>query len=85
MAQLASADITLTAVSDACSVVLSPSSCAIHADFDGSNPILTHAYTDINVVRGDVKLAIDASNISIVGTSNQNITVQLHRRAEILA
>lgn len=77
MAQLASADITLTAVSDACSVVLSPSSCSIHADFDGSNPILTHAYTDINVVRGDVKLAIDASNISIVGTSNQNITVQL--------
>ena len=77
MAQLASADITLTAVSDACSVVLSPSSCSIHADYDGSNPILTYAYTDINVVRGDVKLAIDASNITINGTSNQGITTQL--------
>ena len=77
MSELGRNGITLTAVSDACSVVFSPSSCVVHADFDGSNPVLTYAYTDINVVRGDVKLAITTSNITIPSKSNSNITYSL--------
>lgn len=77
MSELGRNGITLTAVSDACSVVFSPSSCVVHADFDGSNPVLTYAYTDINVVRGDVKLAITTSNITIPSRSNNNITYSL--------
>lgn len=77
MSELGRNGITLTAVSDACSVVFSPSSCVVHADFDGSNPVLTYAYTDINVVRGDVKLAIATSNITITSRSNNNITYSL--------
>lgn len=77
MSELGRNGITLTAVSDACSVVFSPSSCVVHADFDGSNPVLTYAYTDINVVRGDVKLAITTSDITIPSKSNSNITYSL--------
>lgn len=77
MSELGRNGITLTAVSDACSVIFSPSSCVVHADFDGSNPVLTYAYTDINVVRGDVKLAITSSNIMIPSLSNANIEYQL--------
>lgn len=77
MGVLGEGGITLTAVSDACSVVLSPSSCVIHADFDGSNPILTHAYTNINVVRGDVKLAIGTGNVQVTARSDNNITYQI--------
>lgn len=46
--------ITLSNVNDAYSVSLTPNSCVIKADYDGSNPTLTNAYTDISVYRGDV-------------------------------
>ncbi len=74
MAVIAEGSITLTAVSDACSVIVSPSSCVIHADYDGSNPELAQAYADINVIRGDVKLAIESDNVSVKSLSNSGIS-----------
>lgn len=74
MAILAEGGITLTSVNDACSVLLSPSSCAIHADYDGSNPKLNTAFTDINVIRGNVKLPISSSNVSVIAKSDSGIT-----------
>lgn len=56
MSTVAKAGITLTSVSDAYSVSLAPSVCVIHADFDGSNPVLTNAYTVISVYCGEAKV-----------------------------
>lgn len=73
MAILGEANITLTAVNDSCSVVITPSSCVIHANYDGTNPQLSNAYADIYVVRGKEKLLITASNIIIKSKSNSDI------------
>ena len=48
--------ITLVNVNDAYSVTVTPSTCAIKADFDGTNPILDEAYCDMSVVRGNIKV-----------------------------
>lgn len=56
MSTVAKASITLTSVSDAYSVSLAPSVCVIHADFDGSNPVLTNAYTVVSVYCGEAKV-----------------------------
>lgn len=53
MAIIAKGMITLNSVNDAYSVSLSPSSCVIQADWDGSNPQLDIAKTDIQVFLGD--------------------------------
>ena len=66
--------ITLVNVNDAYSVTVTPSACAIKADFDGSNPILDEAYCDISVVRGDVKVPF---TIASTQKSNNGITFQL--------
>lgn len=70
MSTVAKASITLTSVSDAYSVSLTPSVCVIHADFDGSNPVLTNAYTFITVYCGEVQIPftvemVTASHVSI--------------------
>jgi len=70
MGTVAKSSITLTSISDAYSVSLSPSVCVIHADYDGTNPILTNAYTLISVYCGEVKVPftiemVTASHISI--------------------
>ena len=74
MATIAKAMITLTNVNDAYSVVLSPDSCVIKADFDGSNPNLDAAFTDITVVRGETK---HAYKLEVAAISNSTITYQL--------
>lgn len=56
MSTVAKAGITLTSISDAYSVSLAPSMCVIHADFDGSNPVLINAYTTISVYCGEAKV-----------------------------
>lgn len=56
MATIAKGMITLVNVNDAYSVSATPNVCAIKADFDGTNPVLTDAHCDITVVRGDVKV-----------------------------
>lgn len=54
MGVVAKGSITLTAVSDTYSVSLSPSSCIINTDYNGKNPNLDYAYTDITVYRGEI-------------------------------
>lgn len=60
--------ITLTSVNDAYTVSLSPVSCVINADFDGSvsSAQLSRAFTDVNVYLGDkqVKFSMIRSSIS---------------------
>ena len=48
MGTVAKSSITLVSISDAYSLSLTPNSCVIKADFDGSNPKLEHAYTIIS-------------------------------------
>ena len=59
MSIIAQGMITLTSVNDAYSVSLSPSSCVINADYNGKNPKLDYAYSDIKVIRGDAEVAFD--------------------------
>ena len=71
MATIAKGMITLVNVNDAYSVSVTPSACAIKADFDGSNPILDEAFCDIAVVRGDTKVPF---SITSHHASNNGIT-----------
>lgn len=52
MGTIAKGGITLNPVNDAYTVLLTPSSCSISADFDGSNPALDNAKGSITVKRG---------------------------------
>lgn len=70
MATIAKGMITLSSLNDAFSVSLSPNSCVINADFDGSNPKLSDAYTNITVTRGDTLVKFD---LKLYSTSNQGI------------
>lgn len=73
MATIAKGSITLVNVNDAYSVLFTPDSCAIKADFDGTNPDLTNAYTDITVVRGEEKHTF---KLTLAAFSNSAITYQ---------
>jgi len=75
MATIAKGMITLSSVNDAFSVSLNPNSCVINADWDGSNPRLDNAYTDIRVYRGDV--AVEFSQPAIFGYSNNAVTASV--------
>lgn len=73
MATIAKGSITLVNVNDAYSVLFTPDSCAIKADFDGTNPDLANAYTDITVVRGEEKHTF---KLTLASFSNSAITYQ---------
>ena len=73
MATIAKGSITLVNVNDAYSVLFTPDSCAVKADFDGTNPDLTNAYTDITVVRGEEKHTF---KLTLASFSNTAITYQ---------
>lgn len=76
MGTVAKSSITLVSISDAYSLSLTPNSCVIKADFDGSNPKLEHAYTIISVYCGDEKTPIEIDSSTII-KSNDNIECQL--------
>lgn len=71
MATLASGSIVLSSVKDAYNVSLSPNSCVITADYDGSNPKLDTAYTLVSVRQGDipVEFELEAREFSSPGIS----------------
>ena len=73
MATIAKGSITLVNVNDAYSVLFTPDSCTIKADFDGTNPDLTNAHTDITVVRGEEKHTF---KLTLASFSNTAITYQ---------
>lgn len=76
MRTVAKSSITLVSISDAYSLSLTPNSCVIKADFDGSNPKLEHAYTIISAYCGDEKTPIEIDSSTII-KSNDNIECQL--------
>lgn len=81
MGTIAKGEITLSPVNDAYTVLLTPSSCSISADFDGSNPNLTNAKGTITVKRGTkiVPFKVQSviySNVGIlVSWTPQEVTV----------
>lgn len=76
MGTVAKSSITLVSISDAYSLSLTPNSCVIKADFDGSNPKLEHVYTIISAYCGDEKTPIEIDSSTII-KSNDNIECQL--------
>ncbi len=76
MGTVAKSSITLVSISDAYLLSLTPNSCVIKADFDGSNPKLEHAYTIISAYCGDEKTPIEIDSSTII-KSNDNIECQL--------
>jgi hypothetical protein len=76
MGTIASAELDLNVVNDAYTVSLSNPVCAIHADFDGSNPKLSQAITTVSVNRGDVvvpfTLTVIGHSSDIVSTENSH-------------
>ena len=76
MGTVTKSSITLVSISDAYSLSLTPNSCVIKADFDGSNPKLEHAYTIISAYCGDEKTPIEIDSSTII-KSNDNIECQL--------
>ena len=70
MGIIAKGMITLSSLNDAYTVSLSPNSCVINADFDGSNPRLTNAFTHVTVKRGTVSSSF---TLAIQSVSNNNI------------
>lgn len=81
MGTIAKGEITLSPVNDAYTVLLTPSSCSISADFDGSNPNLTNAKGTITVKRGTkiVPFKVQSATYSNAGISvswtSQEVTV----------
>lgn len=65
MGILAVGNITLSPVNDGCSIMLTRGSCTVRTAFDGSSPDLSQAYTDVSLMRGDVKVPITGVNISV--------------------
>lgn len=69
MSTIAKGEITLSPVNDAYTVSLTPATCTIRADFDGSNPVLDNAKTVIVVRRGAkaVDFKVVAPHVSTSG------------------
>lgn len=64
MGTIAKGEITLSPVNDAYTVLLTPSSCSISADFDGSNPNLDNAKGSITVKRGTKVVPFKVSKVT---------------------
>lgn len=74
MTVIAKGAITLTNLNDALAVRLTPSTCVIRADYDGSNPALSNAYTDVTVARGE---SLELFTIQFVSSSNAAIQYEI--------
>lgn len=74
MATLAKGSIILVNVNDAYTASLTPDSCVIRADFDGSNPQLDSAYTNLSIVRGDEIVNCQAVSVN---ASHEDIQYEL--------
>lgn len=73
MSTIAKGEITLSQVNDAYTVSITPASCIVKADFDGSNPQLDNAKAQITVKRGALEIPFQ---ITGVATSSPAIKVQ---------
>lgn len=73
MGVIASAELDFNVVNDAYTVSLSNPVCAIHADFDGSNPKLSQAITTVSVNRGDVVVPF---TLTVIGHSSDIVSTE---------
>lgn len=73
MAVIAKGGITLTSVNDACSVFLSSAICVIPANYDGSDPVLDNAFTDISFICGNIKCPASAVTVMVTDKSDEDI------------
>jgi len=73
MGTIASGELDLNVVNDAYTVSLSNPVCAIHADFDGSNPKLSQAITTVSVNRGDVVVPF---TLTVIGHSSDIVSTE---------
>ena len=64
MSTIAKGEITLSPVNDAYTVLITPASCTITADFDGSNPNLDNAKGTITVKRGTLEAPFKITGIA---------------------
>lgn len=64
MGTIAKGEITLSPVNDAYTVLLTPASCVINADYDGSNPRLQNATTTLTIKRGTKTVPFSILGIS---------------------
>lgn len=64
MSTIAKGEITLSPVNDAYTVLITPVSCTITADFDGSNPHLDNAKGTITVKRGTLEVPFKITGIA---------------------
>lgn len=83
---IAKGTITLNNLTDSLTVLVSPSSCVISSDYDGSNVDLSSAYTNVCVNRGN---SLVGFTLSFASSTNQNIaytvtdTDSYHKRIAI--
>jgi len=80
MGTIASAELDLNVVNDAYTVSLSNPVCAIHADFDGSNPKLSQAITTVSVNRGDVVVPF---TLTVIGHSSDIVSTEDSHNADM--
>ena len=80
MGVIASAELDFNVVNDAYTVSLSNPVCAIHADFDGSNPKLSQAITTVSVNRGDV---IVPFTLTVIGHSSDIVSTENSHSADM--
>ncbi len=85
---IAKGTITLSNLTDSLTVLISPSSCIIRTDADGSNPDFTNAYADVTVARGNTlvefTLTFASASSQGIGYSITN-TDNYHKRIAITA
>ena len=83
---IAKGTITLNNLTDSLTVLISPSSCVISTDSDGSNPDFTNAYADVTVARGNTlvefTLTFASASSQGIGYSITN-TDSYHKRIAI--
>lgn len=80
MGVIASAELDFNVVNDAYTVSLSNPVCAIHANFDGSNPKLSQAITTVSVNRGDVVVPF---TLSVIGHSSDIVSTEDSHSADM--
>lgn len=80
MGVIASAELDFNVVNDAYTVSLSNPVCAIHADFDGSNPKLSQAITTVSVNRGDVVVPF---TLTVIGHSSDIVSTENSHSADM--
>ena len=61
---VAQGEITLNSLNDAFDISVMPNACIVKADYDGRNPVLDNAFSDISISQGSEKIAYTIRHIA---------------------